>query len=488
MSNIKTQSPIRYCIDKLNTSSYGVIITKSGSEIDCSSADSITGFEISHSQPSGTFIYLLFKTSDNSNWFKLTSSGERSNITASTPDYEILSTKGNTVAELNVMKSIAAFKGKKILIAVGLGSSDKNNAVPKIKLGLKATKNSQTLTTTEYSPLYEIGDSGQIATINFSPSTTGDGSVKVYGQLTKSDGSISEWQAVSSLAGEKCRAIKLRADYSVKTIGSDSAKLESTDVIYSTGQTLITGAGSGELISLTQDWYMNIRHCRMTIRHAPLVSSKLEAYVCFRERPKVTLKEQLGIGAGKTTTYQLKNPSGLKYDTVKIYFDNERVYSDFEVNSEVGRVTCTAPSGVIITCDYESNWGLEDWQKMTQYRRESLDDYDETEFRYSRPDTETQKTVCAVKLVMTTTSGKITNESIGRGTGKAQTYKLNKRVKDGAITIYSNGTAMSKSAYYLLEDTQYVKVAAASGATLTATYTWISESPAVYQFAAVFSE
>jgi len=84
------------------------------------------------------------------------------------------------------------------------------------------------------------------------------------------------------------------------------------------------------------------------------------------------------------------------------------------------------------------------------------------------------------------TEGKITNENLGKGTGISQTYKLTHHVKDGAIKIYSNGSALSTKNWYLLEDTQYVRISATNGASITASYDWISESPEVYQIAAVY--
>ena len=61
MASIKAQYPVRYCIDNLDTSSSGVIITKAGSELDCTSAEEITGFNIDAVQPVGTVIKFIFR-------------------------------------------------------------------------------------------------------------------------------------------------------------------------------------------------------------------------------------------------------------------------------------------------------------------------------------------------------------------------------------------------------------------------------------------
>ena len=489
MASIKAQYPVRYCIDNLDTSSSGVIITKAGSELDCTSAEEITGFNIDAVQPVGTVIKFIFRDSGNTDWFKLNASGYAEKISLMNPEYEDIELHGNTVSELNALTSVPAFTGKKIITAIGLKSQDIKNAVPKIKFGLKAKNSVQILTHTEYSPLYELGTEKTIADITPRKNVTGDAEINISAQVTGAAGEVSDWLPLSSVRGQKCTKIKLRADYSVRGLNSGTAKLDQSVITYSDGDALVTGAGTSEIVSYTQDWYMNVRNCRMNIRHNELIDSEINAYVCFREKPEVIEFEQLGIGTGKRATYQILHKDGLRYDSVKLFYDNQRVYDIFDVNTEAGRITCTAPEGAIITVSYEWGYESETWQKMNLYSLISYEDYDVSEYRYTRPESEKDKfmSVCAVKITMTTKTGSISREFVGTGTGKSQTYKLSHIVSDGKISIYSGDTAMSAKSYALTEDSQYVRIAGSSGAKLSASYDWVSEIPVVYQFAAVFA-
>ena len=231
---------------------------------------------------------------------------------------------------------------------------------------------------------------------------------------------------------------------------------------------------------------MPLHHCRLTINHAPLENSTLKAYVTFREQPKDIRGETLGIGSGGRKTFQLAHTGGIKYDSFKLYYDNVQIYDAFELNCEVGRVTCEAPEGVIVSCDYSYGWDFEQWEQMTLTSRLAMEDYDQSEYRFSQP--ENTKSMAAIKIVLGMTSGKITNEIIGTGAGTARSYKLSHRILDGKISLTANGSAINSRNWLLLNDPQYVSVAAGAGQVIRATYDWISEPPVIYQFAAVFAE
>jgi len=196
--------------------------------------------------------------------------------------------------------------------------------------------------------------------------------------------------------------------------------------------------------------------------------------------------ETLGIGSGGRKTFQLAHTGGIKYDSFKLYYDNIQVFDTFELNCEVGRVTCEAPEGVIVSCDYAYGWDYEQWHQMTLTSRYAMEDYDQSEFRYSQ--TDNTKSMAAIKIVLGMTSGHITGEVIGNGAGTARSYKLSHRILDGKISLTANNATVNSKNWLLLDDPQYVSVAAGSGQVIRATYDWISESPVVYQFAAVFAE
>lgn len=483
MANITTQNNIRYCIDTLNTDSQGVFISGSFA-LSCENATACNGFNLDYNMPANSFLYFLFLISGA--WVRLNTSGQAENISSATPDFDLLKEKGNTPAELLALSSIPAFVGQNIGVAVGLLSTDPDNSIPKIKLSVKCVTDSQILKTSKFSPVYNFANA-QALKFNTPSEISGTGAVTLYAQVKDKSGNLSEWLPAENFSGSVISYLQFRADYSVSAINaSSSACLSSAQIIYSLGNSITNGKTSCEIISHTENWYMNIRSCRLTVKHEPLDLSKIRAFVALRKAPAIIRGESLGIGTGTKKTFALAHPDGVKYDSVRLYFDNVRQYADFEINSQVGRVTCNAPDGVIITCDYEYGWDNEDWQEMNLQHLLSFMDYDQSEFAITLPDN--SLSVCAIKISMETQSGNITRENIGKGTGKTQTYKLSRKVDYGEFTIYQNNVALSPKNYFLHDDTQFISISAAVNSTLTASYKWISDTPIIHQFAAVFSE
>ena len=196
--------------------------------------------------------------------------------------------------------------------------------------------------------------------------------------------------------------------------------------------------------------------------------------------------ETLGVGSGGRKTFQLAHVDGLKYDSLKLYYDNAQVFTDYEFNTEVGRVTCSAPSGVLVSCDYDYGWDKEEWHEMSLDSRWSMDGYDRSEYKFSL-DSNT-KSAAAIKLQLIMSSGHINNEQLGTGAGTAKSFKLSHIINDGKISVTANNVLLSSKFWTVLDDPQYISVAAPAGQIIRASYDWVSEPPTVYQFSAVFSE
>ena len=484
MSNITSQNPIRYTIDTLSCAASGVIASTGSNLVNLAGASTVKGIVLSGSQPSGTNRWFAFRI--NNQWGKLTASGTFQAFSANNADYSNISANGNTAAQLLALTNIPALAGKSFGIAIALYAEDPNNAVPTARLSFNCVNDTQQLSTSQTSTVYELGSGSQIIAVNADTETSAGGSVDVLAQATLDDGSVTGWKSIDAFSGMKAKALQLRGDYRASVIGTSSAQIVNVSVSYSDGTSLATGLTNGEIITKTQDWYMPLHHCRLTINHAPLENSSITAYVAFREQPVDIKGETLGIGTGGRKTFQLLHTGGLKYDSFRLYYDNVRIFDSFELNCEVGRLTCEAPEGVIVSCDYSYGWDYEEWHKMTLSNRLSMEDYDQSEYRYSQPDN--TKSMAAIKIVLGMTSGKISNEVIGTGTGKARSYKLSKRILDGKISLTANNSAVNSKNWVFLDDPQYVSVAAPAGSTIRATYDWISESPIIYQFMAVFAE
>ncbi len=484
MANITAQNPIRFQIDTLTQILSGVIASRPSSYIDLTKASRVTGITISGNQPAKSTRHFAFRI--NNQWGKLTSSGTFQAFASNNADYDNVRNNGNIASQLELLSNIPALAGQTVGVAFAMSTTDPDNSLPTAGISFECVTDTQQLVNVQYSPVYELGNNAQIISLNAETLSSSGGSVNVEAQATLENGTVTGWRPIDTLAGQKCMAVQFRGNYASTNPGVSSAKISSASVIYSDGSNLATGLTDGEIITHTQDWYMPIHNCRLTINHAPLENSTIRAFVCFREQPKTSRGENIGIGSGARKTFQLLHTNGIKYDSFKLYFDNVRVFTDYELNTEVGRVTCIAPDGVIVSCDYDYGWDSEDWKEMRLSSRLSMDTFDRSEYRYSQSDN--TKSMAAIKIRLSTTSGRINNEVLGTGTGTARSYKLSKRVLDGRISITSNNATLNSKNWMLRDDPQYVSIAAPAGQTIRASYDWLSETPTVYQFAAVFAE
>ena len=484
MANITSQDPIRYQIDNLSQKLTGVIASSSSNYVDLTGADYVKAVNITGTQPANSFRYFAFRV--NNQWGKITTSGTFSAFSNNNADYSNIEANGNTPEQLEALTNIPALAHQAVGVAIAMSTTDPANSLPTCSISFSCVNDTQKLQNIQYSPIYDLGSGAQLISLNADTESSAGGSVTVQAQATLEDGTVTGWKNIDLLTGQKCKAVQFRGDYRAANIGVSSARINSAYAVYSDGSSLASGLTDGEIITLTQDWYMPIHSCRLTINHAPLVNSNITAFVVFREQPELARSENLGIGSGSRKTFQLAHINGIKYDTFALYFDNARVFTDYELNTEVGRVTCIAPEGVIVSCDYDYGWDSEEWHEMRLSSRISMDTFDRSEYRYSQSDN--TKSLAAIKIRLSMTSGHINNEVLGTATGNARSYRLAKRVLDGKITITTNGNTLSTKNWRLLDDPQYISVAAPAGQTVRASYDWLSETPTVYQFAGVFAE
>lgn len=484
MTYITSQSPIRYTIDSLTHKLTGVLASSSSSSIDLTGATNITSINITGVQPKGSTRHIAFRVDNR--WGKLTTAGTFSAFSSNTATFENISVHGNTPDDLAALSEAHGLAGKRIGIAIALSTTNPDNSLPTCGISFTCVTDTQILTNTQYSPVYELGANSQVISLTADTLASNGGSVTVYGQATLPDGTLSDWKPIDTLAGLKCSAIQLRGDYKATNVGVSSAQIQAANLIYSDGSALATGLAEGSIITNTIDWHMPIHSCRLTVNHAPLQDSVIRCYTTFRDQPHTSRAETLGIGSGARKTFQLQHTEGIKYDSFVLYYDSARVFVDYELNTEVGRVTCIAPEGVIVSCDYDYGWDSEAWQEMRLTSRISMDGFDRSEYRLSVPDN--GKSMCALKISLCTTSGQVADEIIGYGTGAARSYKLTRRILDGRISLTADGTPLSSKNWKLLDDPQYISVAAPAGRVIRASYDWLSEQPTVYKFAAVFAQ
>lgn len=387
--------------------------------VDCSNAKIINSL-VTLNIPASCSVHVLFFTSQNS-FFKLNSNGEAENVNLSgVPDQADIQELGNPITLLETLHSLPGLAGKRFGVAFGLYSGDQFNALPEIKFALNCTVENQTLQTTKISPIYSFDDA-QIISTEAITQKNGNANVIITAQFSDKDGNKSEWVALKNIEGRRVKSLQFKTDFSVADLNS-SITLDTLNIIYSAKSSTISGENTCEIISNTENWFIPVRDCRMTIKHKHLEDSNIRAFVAMRKAPRLVKNDQLGIGTGARHIYQLNFFEGLRYDSLKLYYDNVLIESDYEINSLTGRLTCKAPEGVIISADYESEWDSEFWQEMTLSRKTQYEDFDNSEFKISLP--KNNLTICAVKILLEVNNGNIQNDIIGVGSGFLQTYKL----------------------------------------------------------------
>ena len=478
-------SSIRFQPDLLITKTTGIISLNQGAGFQLTEATQCTGFSISASEPSGTAIHYAFNT--DGYWFSLDPNGLAQNFASGEIEYSDIEDYGNTTTELRGLTAIPAFVGKSVRVAIGLETDDIQTARPTLtSIAVNWRNSSQMLQTTLLSPVYELGENSQCAACTVDTLIQDNADLTITAQITKSNGIQSDWLPVNQLSGQTAEKIQFKGVYSVADIDSGSAKIRRLDFVYSDGTYTMAGQNNADLFSPTQELYRNVNQCRLTVKHSQITASSITAHICIRQAPVLIQGEVLGVGTDGRRTFQLQHTNGIKYDTVRLYFDGVRIYTGFEVNTEAGRITCTPGEGVNVSCDYEYGWTAETWQEMTLTSSIDMPDYVQSEYRYAYDGS--GNTVCALKMCLHMTEGSTEGETVATAIGSLQTAKLQHYVNDGAITLYADGVELNASQYEILDDPQYIRFTAPVNAVITANYDWVSEIPVIYKFAAVFAE
>ena len=483
MANIASQQPIRFQIDAALSDLSG-LLTHPG--VDCSNVDFVDGIAVSGTEPVGTQRAAAFQV--DGTWNKISPDGMLSALPTQSLTADSLLAEGNTAAELNALSTIPAFVGKQIPVAIALYAEDPEGDMPTCKLAVKARNNTEQTSTEELSSVFQIGDGAQIVSLAATTLVTGDSVATVTARITRSDGTVSGWAALNSFAGQYATAVQFRAALSVSAIGgADSARVNSANIVYRAGG-IVSGVGVSSIYSITKDWQDLQEQCRALLEHLALKDAQIRPYAAFRAQPVKVVGEAVGIGSNVLASYDLAHTDGVDRDSLRLYFDGVRQYTGYEVNTAIGRVTCTAPRGVVVSVDYEYGWDLEVWHELERQRVLVGFDYDTSEYKYVLPLEVDPGSVCALRIDLITTAGHVDEEALGSGIGTIRTYPLEHIVRDGALTVYADGVELPNAEWILTADAKGVRIAAPLGSQLTAAYDWISETPTLYKFVGVFAE
>ncbi|MDR1979789.1 MAG: hypothetical protein LBQ42_13720 [Synergistaceae bacterium] len=487
MANITTIEPIRYGQHALTSDASGLIIIPPTYGLDYSLATTINGFTIAGEAPENTSRAVAFLLSET--WVKLNSDGSTAALPTQKLTVDSLLAEGNAPEDLPAVTSVPSFTGQRIGLAYALWAEDPEGDMPSVSVVGNAISNQTVLTQVEASPTFTIN--GVLKVVDTRTDTTGGGSVLTEARTSADGGSTwTEWGDPEELIGTDVGSMQLRATLTVVTPNSDAAAISSAALTYTPdGASSTSEIGTVSVVSLTEDWHDDLSVCNLTLYHQPLVNASIRAYVAFRNETTYATREVVGTGTGAPQAYTFVHQGGIKLDTVQAYVDGVQVYN-FTADTAAGTITLTAAAGSLVSVNYEYGWESEDWRQMTlSENRQSVNGQEQSRFVYSIPPEQlANQTVATVKIELETKEDSVTNETVGVGTGSAKSYRLSHYVKDQSIALFANGINIQTGNWFISDvDAQVVTVLAPQGTTITANYNWISETPVIYKYIAIFA-
>lgn len=472
-----------------------LLITTTANRADVSDFPTLTGFAVDETTPDGTSTRYLVKTNDESaTWQKYdTSSSAWTDATTQELTPASVMTEGMSKTELEAVPSSAmtGFVGKQVDVAAAMQTE--NDSQPTINsVTVKGESGTTLKTETVDYPSITLNDYNavDILDITVTKKEVGDGKVQVLASIQDADGNWGEYQDYKNYLGEvttRARAISFRAVFTVVTIGTDVATLQSIEVRSRTDNVAVFTEGTSVCITKTYDFGNVMTRAHLVVKHHTVPDTKLTAQIALRNPPTTVKSELLGTGDGKQKTVKLAHITKLASHGFHLYFDGEEQKRDtYSYSPTDGQVTYSAQTGATVTVDYIYDWEPEKWVDMT-YDNSYPDRKDDTliseQFDYEAKDDSPTGSVGTVRVTMIQLEGKETDVTLGTGTGKAVSYKLAHHARVGKIQV---SPADAKWRYK--ENTDYLTVTAAEGAEVKVTYEWVARPLALDSLIAVFDE
>ncbi|MBD3878234.1 MAG: hypothetical protein SR1Q5_00910 [Quinella sp. 1Q5] len=441
--------------------------------LDCSQKSAVDSFVITGNEPAGSRRRLIFMVDDALFKFKngrLATYNDQGN-------FDDVIKYGNKVDVLTALPNVNDFVGKKIYPIIAMQAPSDAEEFPTIKIGLVTRATSEQLTDSQDSPVYEFDSTQTISAITPKINTQGAGSVQITARLRKG-GSWSSFMSLTNAVDKDADAIQFRMNYSVTTVGSDSAQVESITVKHSSGAALVTG-NVANLYSVVADYTVPLKSAYCLVRHDPLVDAKIEAYVNFMPKPKHRELIQIATATGSQQQISL-NDENIVASSINI-FVNGVPFFDFDFSTETSTIILTATRNAVITASYDYDSGQESWLQMNADDSQPYNDDDgtySTRFTFSQ---ETEGlTVANIRIRLLRLSGS-SRGKLGTATGKTQLFSLKHKPVPSSITF----TEDVKHSYD--ESTAILSCVAPKNTPIFINYDYLGEAPVVYSFAAGFS-
>lgn len=452
----------------------------------------VKGFTIAGIQPADTNRRVAFKVDDK--WNKLSTEGALTPLQTQEITADSVLAEGNTVEELTALTNVPSLAGKLVYPAIALYASEKAEVMPTFGMTVNAEIDTtvDVYTKTDYSQEFVLHNKHDVLVKSVTVGSNAKGNGKVtlkaryatFNETAADKGAEqtetwSDYVDILSVINVKCHKLQIKADYQVSvTDGSDSATLNNVIVTYAK-DVVAKADGTTDLVTLTEKFTNNLTYVHAYIKHKKLIDADLKAYVRLQKTPKKADFKLIGYGTGERKTYKVTD-SGINQDSLMVYVDGKAVY-DFDFNTETSEITLVADVDAPINATYEYGWELFSYAEMQKGVSQINDSgaYT-TEYSYTIPAHDGEYTVTAIKYELIRPEGKVTNETIGVGTGKRQIIQLPHYARKE--TIVCNGK------WYYDYDSKRLTVIAPEKEPIVISYDWIAESPEVYGVAAGWAD
>ena len=457
----------------------------------------VKGFTFEGIQPTNTDRKVAFKVDDK--WNKLTADGALSELPTQEITADSVLAEGNTVAELTALTNVPSLAGKLVYPAIALYADSVATILPTFGMTVNAEIDTtvDVYTKTDYSQEFVLHNKHDVLvkSITVDSNTKGNGKVTLkaryatFNETNAADKDAdkdaeqtetwSDYVDILSVINVKCHKLQIKAGYQVSvTDGSDSVTLNNVIVTYAK-DVVAKSDGTTDLVTLTEKFTNDLTYVHAYIKHKKLIDADLKAYVRLQKTPKRADFKLIGYGTGERKTYKVTD-KGINQDSLMVYVGGKAAY-DFDFNTETSEITLVADVDAPINATYEYGWELFNYAEMQKGVSQVNDSgaYT-TEYTYNIPAHEGEYTVTAIKYGLIRPEGKVTNETIGVGTGKRQIIQLPHYARKE--TIVCNG----KWSYDY--DSKRLTVIAPEKEPIVISYDWIAESPEVYSIAAGWAD
>ena len=470
-----------------------LIVTTTASEADCSNVQSVTGIEITATEPANTAIKIVTKI-DDGKWQHWTGTAWADVATQTLTGASVIS-EGNTVAELTalVAANLTAMAGKKVNFGVALQivSGDASPSITSIKV--KGQSGSKLTTTTVNGAAITLSDQNamvDILDITVDKTETGGGTVSVLASIQNESGwsEYVDYKNIITSTPTQAKAIQFKAVMNAPTPGTSIAKLNTVTIKHRTDNVAVFSEGTGVCITKTYNFVNNIGRAHLMVKHPVVPDTEISASIALRKPPTYVTGEVIGTGDGAQHTVKLANTDNLASHGFVLYYDGEvQAPANYSYSSTDGQVTYTAASGVSVTADYIYGWSDETFVKMThdtQYPDKNDNALVDDQYDYvATAAGDPTGTVGTIKVSLTQQTGSEKNVALGTATGAQQSFKLAHHAKTESIVV-----SPSSATWKYKDNTDVLLVTGKAGDTLSVSYSWAARTNCLESIACIFNE